>query len=78
MASTSVTADVDVQVSNPSSNLSDSHLPVGIDIRPWHQAFILTLFQYLACQPNLWEISTWQIIPVMQIMWDADVPRVQP
>ena len=76
MDSTSVTADVDAQVSNPSGNLSNSHLPVGIDIKLWCQAFIPTLFQYFACQLNPWAIPPRQIIPIMQIMWDAFLDEI--
>lgn len=76
-ATTSASGNADIQVNNV-NNVNNSSLPAGTDMRTWRRVFIPTVFQYIARQPNPWAIPPRQIIPVMQIMWDAffgDIPQ---
>ena len=54
-----------------SGNIRNNSLPPGTDLRTWCWCFIPTIFQYIVHQLNPWAIASWQIIPIMQTVWDT-------
>ena len=56
---------------------SNSDLPAGVDQKLWRSAFISTYMQFVATQPNPWEVPAKLACEKMQLIWDAIFPDIE-
>ena len=61
------------QAKKPNNN----DLPAGIDQKLWRPVFISTYIQFVATQPNPWEIPAKLACEKMQLIWDAIFPNIE-
>ena len=53
------------------ANAKNSQLPPGANIMIWQQNFVPMIIQYISQHLNPWAIPPLQLLPIMQIIWDA-------
>jgi hypothetical protein len=54
--------------------VNNNDLPSGIDQKLWRPAFISTYMQFVASQPNPWELPVKLACEKLQLIWDAIFP----
>jgi hypothetical protein len=50
---------------------SNNDLPAGIDQKLWRPIFISTYMQFVAWQPDPWDVPAKLACEKLQLMWDA-------